>query len=188
MIEQPVIPHDSRRERAILHADTFLMHQGNQEFLSGNRPRPVLPTVDGKIFMVIVGWVGVVVAAFLLSFLTLTLVDVLPVAQGLLLLFCISPFVAFGLGMWWLNRRYHQPMAGQVLQGEVVHAEKIRTVTRRGHRFEELQVHYRFADLSGAMVTGESKASVQGASRDMAPDPGTRVYIWQTPEGKHYLL
>lgn len=188
MIEQPVIPHDPRRERVIINADSFLMHQGNQEFLSGTRPRPVMQTVDGKIFLGIVGWFGVVVAVLVLGFLTLALVDVLWVAQSLLLVFCISPFVAFGGGMWWLNRRYHQPMAGQVLQGEVLHAEKIRTVTRRGHRFEEFKVQYQFTDSLGAVVTGESQASVQGASRDMAPDPGTGVYIWLTPEGKHYLL
>lgn len=188
MIEPPVIPQDPRRERAIINADSFLMHQGNQEFLSGTRPRPVLPTVDSKIFVGIVGWFGVVAAAFVLSFLTLALVDVLWLAQSLLLVFCISPFVAFGGGMWWLNHRYHQPMVGQVLQGDVIHAEKIRTVTTRGNRFEELQVQYQFVDPLGMVVTGKSKASVQGASRDMAPDPGTGVYIWLTPEGKHYLL
>jgi hypothetical protein len=189
MIEQPVIPRDPRRERAIINADSFLMHRGNQEFLSGSRPRPVLPSVEGKVLVVILGWLGVVITAVVLSFLTLSLVEnALWLAQALLLVFCISPFVAFGWGMWWLNRRYHQPMAGQVLQGEVVHAEKIRTVTTRGNRFEELQVQYQFVDPLGAVVTGNSKASVHGASRDMAPDPGTGVYIWLTPEGKHYLL
>jgi hypothetical protein len=189
MIEHPLLPKHPVKERAIIDSESFLMHSGNQAFLSGTRPRPVFGTLDGKILLGIALWGLIVVGAILLSIALLPLVaDSLWLAQVVLPMVCLSPFVALGWGFWWLNRRYHQPMAGQVIQGEVIESEKIRTTTTKGRKIDTLWVQYQFTDPSGMVVTGESRTSPVTASRDMAPAPHTSVYIWYTPQGKHYLL
>jgi len=189
MIERPVIPEDTAKEQAVIESDRFLLHSGNEAFLRGNRPRPVLETLDTHVLPGIFLWVGLVVAAIGLIVVAVGLLeDTLWLLQVVVSFLCVSPFLTLGLGLWWFNRRYSQPMAGQVIHGEVVHAEKLRTTTTRGQKIDTLQVQYRFVDPHGAVITGEGSASPLEASRDMAPAPRTLVYVWYSPEGNHSLL
>jgi hypothetical protein len=214
MNEIPTSLDTSIIETPVPDPDLFLLHKVNQQYLAGNRARPHLSKPQGSIgkywwffavglylfcmvcggFDVIFRWLGTITLPSLPDLTT-------PTEEGMLVFFLILFLMGITVvlrDMWEARKKatpvspsiHEKPITvsssapkAQVLNGTVVKAEKI-----RGNGIELLGVRYQFAAPGGIIRYGYSEALSEDASHAMAPPPGTRVKVYYTEKGKHYLL
>lgn len=90
------------------------------------------------------------------------------------------------LALWLSNVRV-MVRKGQVLEGVVIDAEKIRVYHSRTKR-DEIGVRYEFTTPDGNLIRHRVETPTMEASSTVAPAPDTRVYVWYEVDGKYDLL
>jgi hypothetical protein len=182
MSESPVVPRPIK-ETPVIHPDAFVAHWENEAYLRGRRTTPYLKRndeIDPALFFAFVAFLclmGGIIIMIMGDF----------VAPALIV---GGSLIAAGAGCLAL---LHQTATstpkkvGQLLMGEVIASEKIRGAYNQKH-LDAIGIRYQFTSPTGKIIKNNAETNVPPEQKQMAPPPGSPVYIWYFSDDDYQLL